>query len=39
MVGSVFVYALSDVVEHVDDFASVVGFGKDGVGEIACWVG
>ena len=34
VVGGVFVYALSDVVEHVDDFAGIVGFGEDGVGEI-----
>ena len=32
--GGVFSDALSDVVEHEDDFASAVGFGEDGVGEI-----
>ena len=26
--------ALSDIVEHEDDFAAAVGFGEDGVGEI-----
>ena len=31
--------ALSDVVEHEDDFASAVGFGEDGVGEIEGGVG
>ena len=31
--------ALSDVVEHEDDFASAVGFGEDGVGEIEGRVG
>ena len=34
MVGGVFVYALGDVVQHVDDFAAVVGFGENGVGEV-----
>ena len=32
--GRVFAVALSDIVEHVDDFARVVGFGEYGVGEI-----
>ena len=32
--GGVFSDALSDVVEHEDDFAAAVGFGEDGVGEI-----
>ena len=38
--GGVFSDALSDVVEHEDDFAAAVGFGEDGVGEIerrVCW--
>ena len=37
--GGVFSDALSDVVEHEDDFASAVGFGEDGVGEIEGRVG
>ena len=37
--GGVFSDALSDVVEHEDDFASAVGFGEDGVGEIERRVG
>ena len=32
--GGVFSDALSDIVEHEDDFAAAVGFGEDGVGEI-----
>ena len=30
--------ALSDVVEHVDDFESAVGLFEDGVGEVECGV-
>ena len=37
--GGVFSDALSDVVEHEDDFAAAVGFGEDGVGEIERRVG
>ena len=37
--GGVFSDALSDIVEHEDDFASAVGFGEDGVGEIERRVG
>ena len=37
--GGVFSDALSDIVEHEDDFAAAVGFGEDGVGEIEGRVG
>ena len=34
--GGVFAEALSDILEHVDDFACAVGFGEDSVCEIEC---
>ena len=37
--GGVFADALSDIVEHVDDFARAVGLFEDGVGEIERRVG
>ena len=37
--GGVFSDALSDIVEHEDDFAAAVGFGEDGVGEVERRVG